>query len=128
MGVNSGFDLNQLYQDYCQNAMQQVAQTELGAQHEQYRAMQNIGANPAQQANTTPSYHTRARELLINRLCGVKGDFYMDQKEFLWCHVYDEQVYVFYAFKDSRVGHLEEGVSEFPSDTIITQIRLLKYS
>ena len=45
-------------------------------------------------------------------------------EDFLQCHVFNDQVYVFYCFA-GRTGVTNEGIDLFPSDQLITQFRLV---
>jgi hypothetical protein len=66
----------------------------------------------------------RAREIFLKRMGGLRSEMVVSKDDFLQCHVYNEQVYVFYCF-DGRHGVTLEGIDMFPSDTLITQFRLV---
>jgi hypothetical protein len=98
------------------------------------QALQNQLYQQAQQAQnwqisnqvgpqiSTPN--SRAYDLLTLRLAGVKGAFKLALGDFLICHYAAEIVYVFFVF-NGRSGHIEEQADIFPSDKLITQLRLI---
>jgi len=67
---------------------------------------------------------TRARELFLKRMGGLRAEMAVDKDDFLQCHVYNGQVYVFYCF-GGRHGVTLEPIDMFPSDQLITQFRLV---
>jgi hypothetical protein len=66
----------------------------------------------------------RARELFLRRMGGIRAEMKVASNDFLQCHVYNEQVYVFYCF-GGRHGVTLEPIDMFPSDQLITQFRLV---
>jgi hypothetical protein len=66
----------------------------------------------------------RARELFLKRMGGIRAEMIVASGDFLQCHVYNEQVYVFYCF-GGRHGVTLEPIDMFPSDQLITQFRLV---
>ena len=70
------------------------------------------------------SFHDRAKGLLMSRLHGVRGRVPLMADDFLHCHVSNDTVYVFFLI-GGREGILQENVDVFPSDTLITQIRMV---
>jgi hypothetical protein len=78
------------------------------------------------QANTGPTPHDRARSLLLARLGGITGSYRIKPEDFLWCHITPDlkTVHVFFVFGD-QAGNTSEDSAMFPSDTLITQFRLL---
>ena len=66
----------------------------------------------------------RARELFLRRMGGIRAEMIVASGDFLQCHVYNEQVYVFYCF-GGRHGVTLEPIDMFPSDQLITQFRLV---
>lgn len=79
-------------------------------------------ANMPMAQNASP--HENAKSMLFSRLHGFNYGFVMKQDDFLLPHVSPAKVYVFFIHGD-RVGHLEDDIAIFPSDQLITQIRLL---
>ena len=67
---------------------------------------------------------SRAREMFLKRMGGLRAEMRVATDDFLSCHVYNEQVYVFYCF-GGRHGVTMEGIDLFPSDQLITQFRLM---
>jgi hypothetical protein len=66
----------------------------------------------------------RARELFLKRMGGLRAELKVDKDDFLQCHLFNEQVYVFYCFT-GRNGVVNEHIDLFPSDQLITQFRLV---
>jgi hypothetical protein len=103
-------------------------------QNAQAQALQNqqAYAYAAQQASqlsqiSAPAIDERkqAHILLRNRLQGVNGKgFTVDKNDFLFPLIHGEKVYIFFLHGD-RVGHLEDEKNMFPSDKLVTQLRLL---
>jgi hypothetical protein len=92
-------------------------------------------AHAAQQASVAPlpppslspnnlTLSGRARELFLKRMGGIRAEMRLASDDFLQCHVYNEQVYVFYCF-GGRHGVTLEPIDMFPSDQLITQFRLV---
>ena len=76
------------------------------------------------QANTTPSLGNRAKELFLKRMGGIRAELRIAEGDFLQCHVYGEMVHVFYCFA-GKPGVTQEHIDMFPSDTLITQFRMI---
>ena len=78
------------------------------------------------QANAVFTPHDRARSLFLARLGGIKGSYRVKPEDFLWCHITPDfkTVHVFFVFGD-QAGTTSEDSAMFPSDTLITQFRLL---
>ena len=70
------------------------------------------------------SFHDRAKGLLMSRLHGMRGMAPMVADDFLHCHVSNDTVYVFFLI-GGREGIIQENIDVFPSDTLITQIRMV---
>lgn len=70
--------------------------------------------------------HSRADRLLRDRLIGIRGRFDLAQHEMMMVHVYHETVYIFYVFEGGKAGHLTDPIDLFPSDELVTQLRLLR--
>lgn len=62
--------------------------------------------------------------LLRQRLGGLSGTLNIKSADFLHAHVLDDAVIVFYIF-GGQEGHLRDDVALYPSDTLITQIRMV---
>jgi hypothetical protein len=67
---------------------------------------------------------SRAREIFLKRMGGLRAEMKVAPDDFLQCHIYNDQVFVFYCF-GGRNGVTSEGIDLFPSDTLITQFRLV---
>ena len=71
-----------------------------------------------------PALAGRAREIFLKRMGGIRAEMKVAPEDFLQCHVFNDQVYVFYCF-GGRSGVTNEGIDLFPSDQLITQFRLV---
>ena len=71
-----------------------------------------------------PQLGARAREIFLKRMGGIRAEMKVAPEDFLQCHVFNDQVYVFYCF-GGRSGVTNEGIDLFPSDQLITQFRLV---
>ena len=76
------------------------------------------------QANTTASLGNRAKELFLKRMGGIRAELRIAEGDFLQCHVYGEVVHIFYCFA-GKPGVTQEHIDMFPSDTLITQFRMI---
>lgn len=87
-----------------------------------YSYMQTqIQANPPRQV----PLHEHARDMLLKRLYGVTGlAFKLGTNDFLWTHVTADKVFIFFVCHE-RAGHIEDDAMLFPSDRLITQLRLI---
>ena len=79
---------------------------------------------PPSLSPTQAQLTSRARELFLKRMGGIRAEMIVASGDFLQCHVYNEQVYVFYCF-GGRHGVTLEPIDMFPSDQLITQFRLV---
>ena len=70
------------------------------------------------------SLHVRARELFLDRMGGVEGRMTVKGGDFLHCFVNAGMVYVFFYFS-GKEGVTKEKIELFPSDTLITQFRMI---
>lgn len=84
------------------------------------KAMQQAAVN-----NTVPSLDHIALDLLKRRMAGVTGTFRLNRDEFLTCYVSSGTVYVFFVL-NGKAGHFVEEVTIFPSDKMLTQIRMIR--
>jgi hypothetical protein len=84
------------------------------------QGVQNYNPNP-----TPPSVHATALSMLKMRLGGVDNTFQLNPDEMLLCHVADDTVYIFFVLK-GKGGYLQDEVSLFPSDKLVTQFRLIR--
>ena len=66
----------------------------------------------------------KAASMLFGRLHGISGTFEMKKDDFMLPIVTNDKVFIFF-IHESRAGHLEDDAAIFPSDKLITQIRLL---
>ena len=80
-------------------------------------------SKPNQPANP-PALAARAREMFLKRMGGIRAEMKVAPVDFLQCHIFNDQVYVFYCF-GGRNGVTNEGIDLFPSDQLITQFRLV---
>ncbi len=78
---------------------------------------------PNQPANVA-NLAARAREMFLKRMGGIRAEMKVAPEDFLQCHIFNDQVYVFYCF-GGRNGVTMEGIDLFPSDQLITQFRLV---
>lgn len=87
---------------------------------------QNSFPNPTNPTISAPVFtaNGRARNLFLARMGGVRADMEIKPGDFLMCHVYGEMVYLFYCFT-GREGVVKESWDVFPSDTLITQFRMI---
>jgi hypothetical protein len=67
---------------------------------------------------------TRAREMFLKRMGGIRAELRIAEGDFLACHIYGEVVHVFYCF-GGRPGVAQESIDLFPSDQFITQFRII---
>jgi hypothetical protein len=73
---------------------------------------------------TGQTLSTRAREMFLKRMGGIRAELQIAAEDYLHCHVYGETVYLFYCFA-GRDGCVKEGIDLFPSDQLITQFRMV---
>jgi hypothetical protein len=78
---------------------------------------------PSPSTNTV-TLAARARELFLKRMGGIRSELRVAEGDFLQCHVYGEVVHVFYCFA-GKPGVTQEQIDLFPSDTLITQFRII---
>ena len=113
--------LNAHSQLVAQNTMQNVSMTQLSP------TQQSL----LEQMNTT--YHSRshglsnqARNMLFDRLMGVNRDMVFDigVNDFIYPVHHGDKVYIFFIHND-RAGYLEDNADLYPSDKLVTQVRLI---
>jgi hypothetical protein len=76
-------------------------------------------------ANTTNlNLAGRAREMFLKRMGGLRAELKVAPGDFVQCHIHHDMVFVFYCF-NGREGCAKEAIDLFPSDTLITQFRLV---
>lgn len=88
---------------------------------------QNIYSVPQQQLDVPKDnarLNQRALQLLTLRLSGVRGNLRLGPDDFLVCHCTTETVYTFFVF-NGKSGNTEEDINIFPSDKLLTQLRLV---
>jgi hypothetical protein len=73
---------------------------------------------------TIETLNQRAREMLLKRIGGIKAEHKIVPGDFLTCHCYADVVHVFYCHNGNS-GVTQESIDLFPSDTIITQFRMI---
>jgi hypothetical protein len=73
---------------------------------------------------TSSQMANRAREMFLKRMGGIRAEMKVAAEDYLACHIYGDQVYVFYCF-GGRHGVTLESIDLFPSDQLITQFRLV---
>lgn len=98
------------------NAQQQYSQLQAMNQAQAAAGMANI---------STPPLDYIALDLLKRRMAGLTSQFTLKQDEFLTCYVSKDTVYVFFVL-NGKAGHFIEEVTLFPSDKILTQIRMIR--
>ena len=131
-GVGAASDMwKQINAQEDANLYAQVAQAAQAAQAAQQAGVgQEIFGPPfgppttLHKATSEPTLANRARELFLKRMGGIRAEMKVASNDFLQCHVYNEQVYVFYCF-GGRHGVTLEPIDMFPSDQLITQFRLV---
>lgn len=123
----------QLKRDMAQAQMQAQINAHLasGAQQAGMTQQANPFPKPLDKATWRPDIPSsptplasRAREMFLKRMGGIRSEMKVSTDDFLACHIHKDQVYVFYCF-DGRHGVTVEGIDLFPSDTLITQFRLV---
>lgn len=67
---------------------------------------------------------TRAKELFVNRMKGVRGNFNLKETDFVETHIHADIVILFYCF-DGREGIVKEPMDIWPSDGLIAQFRMM---
>jgi hypothetical protein len=72
-----------------------------------------------------PNIHVRALRLLKARLAGLDSTYNIASDEVILTHVHQDKVYVFFVLK-GRAGHFEDEAALFPSDGLITKIRIIR--
>jgi hypothetical protein len=78
------------------------------------------GSAPNQQV----ALASRAREMFLKRMGGIRNELRIAPDDFLQCHIYGEVVHLFYCF-GGRAGVTQESIDLFPSDQLITQFRMV---
>lgn len=124
MSVSGLGNLIYPYRNTAQNVTQEAYNSQELQQLYQYQQA-SMQQNVQQAAAIRPvPIHEHAQQLLMGRLHGLATMFTMSTNDFLLCHMHGEKVYVFF-IHDDRVGYLEDDANLFPSDKLVTQIRLL---
>ena len=89
------------------------------------QAVNSGGITQAQSPSTnTVTLAARARELFLKRMGGIRAELRVAEGDFLQCHVHGEVVHIFYCFA-GKPGVTQEQIDLFPSDTLITQFRII---
>jgi hypothetical protein len=109
-----------------QEMMRQMAQSQSSAaQAQQGKYPQPVPTTPPPNRPATgATLSTRAREMFLKRMGGIRAELQIAPDDYLHCHIYGETVYVFYCFA-GRDGCAKENIDMFPSDQLITQFRMV---
>lgn len=107
-----------------QSISQQLLQNQYAAAANQLSAAQNFDPGYSYITPGQTNIHQQARSMLFSRLNGLSTGFVMRQTDFILTHVHKDKVYIFFITED-KAGHLEDDKNLYPSDKLITQIRLL---
>lgn len=67
---------------------------------------------------------SRARELFLQRMGGIRAAMVVAPNDFIQCHIANDMVYVFFCLS-GKEGVTKEQIDLFPSDTLITQFRMI---
>jgi hypothetical protein len=114
----------------------EVEQEMIRAQAQMYQAAQAQQAGtwmpgPSLPLSTPPNapavgttLSTRAREMFLKRMGGIRAEMHVAAEDFVHCHIHGETVYLFYCFA-GRDGCVKEPIDLFPSDQLITQFRMI---
>lgn len=76
------------------------------------------------QGTSTETLNQRAREMLVKRVGGIRAELKIVTGDFLMCHCYNDVVHVFYC-RNGNSGVTQETLDLFPSDTLVTQFRMI---
>jgi hypothetical protein len=117
-GLAPAQQIQQVKQAY--QAQQAQMNSILGQQAQQCKP----DVNPRIQINLL---NQRAYELLALRLGGVKRTFKLGAEDFLVCHCTIDTVFIFFVF-NGKSGCTQEQTDIFPSDKLITQLKLIMSS
>jgi hypothetical protein len=104
------------------NAQAQSQQSIVGAQ--QAGSWHPTVAPPPNAPSTGPTLSSRAREMFLKRMGGIRAELKIAAEDYLHCHIYGDKVYLFYCFS-GRDGCVKEDIDLFPSDQLITQFRMV---
>ena len=120
-------DFNIIQPDY---AAQQVQQAITNAAQQARNPSNYLQAGVGQalqqaQQNMGPSIHVKALQLLKARLAGLDNSYTIAPDEIILTHVYQDKVFVFFVLK-GKAGYLEDEASLFPSDGLITKLRVIR--
>ena len=119
--------------DYSHEAMERAMQAQYNVQnvyasmqHDpqydlQQLAQQSTYAEPPQ---ITPDYSKVAMDRLVERMSGVRGHWTLKDTDYFCTHVHGDTVFLFFIINDKE-GIMKEHIDVFPSDTFITQLRLI---
>lgn len=99
----------------------QAQQAHLGQYPPGYPTPSIVPPNPPASGQTLSS---RAREMFLKRMGGLRAELKIAPDDFLHCHIYGEMVFLFYCFS-GRDGCVKENIDLFPSDQLITQFRMV---
>jgi hypothetical protein len=108
---------NKMIQSAQQSAKQSIINQDLRQQDLRQQDFPQQGPNPV---------HNKALRMLGDRLGTVDGYYKQKIDDFIACHVDTERrvVFVFFVFSGES-GHTSEEINIFPSDKLITQLRMI---
>lgn len=110
---------------YMQQTRNFPTRQNIQAAQQNYNDIQAMNQAQANMGQGVPSLDYVALDLLKRRMAGITGTFKLNQDEFLTCYVTNSTVYVFFVL-NGKAGHFTEEVTIFPSDKILTQIRMIR--
>ena len=129
-----GLDPSQMFHSVSeQQRLALQAQMQANAQYNQNQlSAQNVNQNllnqnnAYEQAQKNINQHYRAQKLLIERLIGLSDERHeiFTKDNFITCYVKKGTVYTFFVLSE-RAGVVEEDVNIFPSDKLISQLRMV---
>jgi hypothetical protein len=79
---------------------------------------------PTGATTSTVTLANRAKELFLKRMGGIRAEMIIVPGDYVSCHVYGDMVFLFYCFA-GREGCAKEHIDLFPSDTFVTQFRMI---
>lgn len=100
-----------------------LAQADPFAQQAMQQAMQASTSMPSEREKLV-ELSSRAREQFVARMGGVRSTFFVQDTDCVYTHINGDKVILFYCFS-GKVGHVEEPIDMFPSDTLIAQFRMI---
>ena len=120
--AQANIDKAQLDQLIAQQHALNIQQAQAQNAHQFGNISQQAAAQQPKKDNAR--LNERALQLLTLRLNGVKCMLKLGPDDFLICHCTTDVVYTFFVFK-GKSGNVEEDINIFPSDKLLTQLRLI---